>query len=152
MFMKKILTLICVLTVLVMTSACGAGNTVEKNVDEAAQVQEEQGENATSEEQASDLYEGTYNDYDNNEPNLKITLNEDGTYSVVIGIFRLTSLEDGVGNLTDKGLEFVATDAADNPIEGVITLEGDEAVVTFTNSTWELIENGASYRYVRNKE
>lgn len=106
-------------------------------------------EDNTFEEATTDMYAGIYNDYDNNEPNLTIELKEDGSYSVVIGIFRLLMLEDGVGTLTDKGLEFVATDPAGNPIEGVITLEGNEAVVTFTNSTWADVENGSSYKYAR---
>lgn len=135
-------------------------HTTEVDVTETEQNTEEEKSNTqfpastddtTSKEYTTDMYVGTYNDYDNNEPNLKISLNEDGTYGVVIGIFRLTSLEDGIGTLTEHGLEFTATDAAGNPIEGVITLEGDEAVVTFTNSTWELIENGTSYRYVKEK-
>lgn len=106
-------------------------------------------EETAPEAPTTDMYVGTYYDYDNNDPNLMISLNEDGTYSVAVGIFRLTTLEDGIGTLTDKGLEFVATDASGNPIEGVITLEGNEAVVTFTNSTWELIANGDAYRYVK---
>ncbi|MBQ9983498.1 MAG: hypothetical protein IJP29_02810 [Lachnospiraceae bacterium] len=110
---------------------------------------EEQVTDVTSTEQATDQYIGTYNDYDNNEPSLTISLNTDGSYHVQMEIFRLTSLDDGVGSLTDRGLEFVATDAAGNPIKGLITLEGNEAVVTFTDSTWELITNGDSYRYVR---
>lgn len=112
-------------------------------------AEENKEEDNTLKEETTDLYTGIYNDYDNNEPNLTIELKEDGAYSVVIGIFRLLMLEDGIGTLTDKGLEFVATDPAGNPIEGVITLEENEAVVTFINSTWADIENGSSYRYVR---
>ncbi len=96
-----------------------------------------------------DEYAGIYNDYDNDEPNLEIVYGEDGTYRVVIGIFRLAIFEDGVGALTEEGLEFTATDPAGNPIAGVITREGEEAVVTFTDSTWDLIENGTSYRYLK---
>lgn len=124
--------------------------TEQKSEEETPSTQSSVSKNdATSEENTADLYVGTYNDYDNNEPSLEISLNEDGTYSVAITIFRLTSLEDGVGIVTDKGLEFMATDATGNPIEGVITLAGNESIVTFTNSTWELIENGTSYRYVK---
>lgn len=52
-----------------------------------------------------------------------------------IGIYRLTSLEDGVGELTADGLLFTATDAAGNPISGIITADGKTATVTFTDST-----------------
>lgn len=95
-----------------------------------------------------DMYIGTYND-ENGDPGLVVELAEDGFYCIDISIVRLTALEDGVGTWTDKGLEFVVTDASGNPIEGIITLEGQEAVVTFTNSTWEYIANGDSYHYVR---
>ena len=95
-------------------------------------------------------YEGTYLDQDNNEPNLFISYRRnDGKYDVQIGIFRLTSLDDGIGTIGDDGLSFVATDAAGNPIGGVITLSGDTAEVTFNNTTWELLEPGSQFIYVR---
>lgn len=97
----------------------------------------------------SSVYEGTYLDADNNEPNLVITAREDGQYNVTVGVFRLTSLDDGLGFLTDKGLSFTATDAAGNPLGGIITLDADTATVTFTDSTWPLLENGASFTYTR---
>ena len=97
-----------------------------------------------------DVYEGTYND-ENGDEGLIIVAQEDGTYRVDISIFRLTYLEGGEGMITDEGLEFVAIDASENPIKGIITLEGDEAVVTFTNSTWTHIANGDTYRYVKAK-
>jgi hypothetical protein len=49
----------------------------------------------------------------------------------------------------DDGLEFTATDANGKPIFGLITLRMDTAIVTFTNSNWPLLENGSSFRYVR---
>ena len=118
----------------------------------AAQSEEEttQSRNIEVEKKTEDVYVGEYKDYDTNEPNLKIKILEDGSYSVQITIYRLTTLEDGVGELTEQGLEFQAIDAAGNPIGGIITREGDEAVVTFTDSTWELIENGTAFWYYRN--
>ena len=41
------------------------------------------------------------------------------------------------------------TDAAGNPLSGIITLDADTATVTFTDSTWPLLENGASFTYTR---
>ena len=93
------------------------------------------------------IYIGEYLDYDVSEPNLEIAKGEDGKYIVQIGIFRLTTLEDGVGELTAEGMTFTATDAAGNPIGGIITVEDDIATVTFTDSTWDLIENGMAYQY-----
>lgn len=98
------------------------------------------------------IYIGEYLDYDVSEPNLEIAKGEDGKYIVQIGIFRLTTLEDGVGELTAKGMTFTATDAAGNPIGGIITVEDDIATVTFTDSTWDLIENGTVYQYSKSSD
>jgi len=92
-------------------------------------------------------YIGEYLDYDNNEPNLEIAKGNNGKYIVQIGIFRLTTLSDGIGELTPEGMLFTATDAAGNPISGVITVEDQIATVTFTDSTWELLENGSAFHY-----
>ena len=95
-------------------------------------------------------FEGSYVDEDYGEPNLEISYRRnDGKYNVQIGIPRLTQLDDGLAMMGDNGLEFTATDAAGNPIGGEITLKGDTAVVTFTSTTWPLIEKGTSFRYIR---
>ena len=52
-----------------------------------------------------------------------------------------------IGELTPEGMLFTATDAAGNPISGVITVEDQIATVTFTDSTWELLENGSAFHY-----
>lgn len=92
-------------------------------------------------------YIGEYSDYDNNEPNLEIAKGDDGKYMIQIGIFRLTTLEDGVGEMTAEGMNFTATDAAGNPISGVITVDRETATVTFTDSTWSLLEAGSAFQY-----
>ena len=97
-------------------------------------------------------YIGEYLDSDVNEPNLEIAKGEDGKYIVQIGIYRLTSLEDGIGELTEKGMVFTATDAAGNPISGIITVDEDVATVTFTDSTWDLLENGSSFVYSKSSD
>ena len=95
-------------------------------------------------------FEGSFVDEDYGEPNLEISYRRnDGKYNVQIGIPRLTLLDDGLAVMGDNGLEFTATDAAGNPIGGEIILKGDTAVVTFTSSTWPLLEQGTSFRYVR---
>ena len=96
-------------------------------------------------------YEGIYLDEDNNEPNLYITLRDDGKYDVKIGIFRLTNLDDGIGTMGANRMESTATDAAGNSIGGEIILRGDTAEVIFTRSTWSLLENGSKFRYHRQK-
>ena len=94
-------------------------------------------------------YLGEFLDLDINEPNLKIEKREDGNYGVKISIYRLTYLEDGIGTLTENGMEFTAADANGNPIKGVIKVEDKTATVTFTDSTWEYIKNGDSFEYTK---
>ena len=91
---------------------------------------------------------GDYLDLDKTS-DMNISLRDNGKYDVKIGIYRLTNLDDGIGIMTEEGLQFTATDAAGNPISGIITLENDTATVTFTNSTWEYIENGTQFTYIR---
>lgn len=98
------------------------------------------------------VYIGEYLDYDNNEPNLQIAKGADGKFIVQIGIYRLTRLPDGVGELTPEGMRFTATDAAGNPISGIITVENGIATVTFTNSTWDNLENGAAFQYKKSAD
>lgn len=97
-------------------------------------------------------YIGEYLDEDVKEPNLEIAKSDDGKYIVQIGIFRLTTLDDGVGELAEEGMAFTATDAAGNPISGMITVEGETATVTFTDSTWDYLENGSSFKYTKSSE
>lgn len=98
------------------------------------------------------VYIGEYLDTDVNEPNLEIAKGDDGKYIVQIGIYRLTSLSDGIGELTAQGMNFTATDSSGNPISGVITADGQTATVTFTNSTWEYLENGSSFQYTKSSD
>ncbi len=97
-------------------------------------------------------YIGEYLDYDVSEPNLEIAKGEDGKYIVQIGIYRLATLSDGVGELTAEGMNFTATDPAGNPISGVITIEDKIANVTFTNSTWTYLENGSTFEYTKSSD
>lgn len=98
------------------------------------------------------VYLGQYLDADIHEPNLEIAEGADGGYTVKIGIYRLTMLEDGVGELMAEGMRFTATDAAGNPIGGVITVDGQTATVTFTDSTWEYLKNGDAFLYTRSSD
>ena len=64
------------------------------------------------------IYIGEYLDSDVNEPNLEIARGDDNKYIVQIGIYRLTSLSDGIGELTADGMNFTATDAAGESNQG----------------------------------
>ena len=132
---------------------------IESQTDEALineiQIEEDQTEEIQDIELNildESVYIGEYLDYDCNEPNLEIAKGNDGKYIVQIGIFRLTTLDDGIGELTPEGMVFTATDAAGNPISGIITVEEQIATVTLTDSTWSLLENGTSYMYNKSSD
>ena len=99
-------------------------------------------------DERTDLYVGEYWD-GVSDSGLEISLGVDGKYLVQISIYRLTSIHDGVGWDTGDGISFTATDAAGNPISGTITLDGNTATVTFTDSTWGYLPNGTSFQYVK---
>ena len=87
-------------------------------------------------EEKKDIYVGEYNDYDIPEPNLEIQKNEDGTYTIQVGVFRTAWLEDGKGILTEEGIEFTATAPNGKEMTGTIVMEEDIAVVTFDKEVW----------------
>ena len=101
--------------------------------------------------ESTDLYVGEYWD-GVSDSGLEISLGGDGKYLVQISIYRLTSIRDGVGWDTGDGISFTATDAAGNPIGGTITLNGNTATVTFTDSTWGYLPNGTSFQYTRSSD
>ena len=156
---KKIGILLCIATIIL--SGCTKQSDEKKQVVEREsakiEVQETKEEKKKETEKEiqtleESVYIGEYLDYDNNEPNLEIAKGEDGTYIVQIGIFRLTTLEDGVGELTKEGMVFTATDASGDPISGIITVEDQIATVTFTDSTWGYLENGSTYKYTKSSD
>ena len=124
----------------------------KKETEEKKEIEEEKETEKEIQTLEESVYIGEYLDYDNNEPNLEIAKGEDGTYIVQIGIFRLTTLEDGVGELTKEGMVFTATDASGDPISGIITVEDQIATVTFTDSTWGYLENGSTYKYTKSSD
>ena len=129
--------------ILICGIMAGCKNQNSGNQDEASTTEESK--------MPEPSYEGTYLDEFNNDPSLYITRRDDGKYDVQIGIYRLTSLDDGVGTMGANGMDFTATDAAGNPIGGEIILRGDTAEVVFTRSTWSLLENGSKFQYIRQK-
>lgn len=142
---KKVMILMCVVSVMF-------GGCVKKDIETTPE--NELVESQPSEDNVMDdtIYIGEYLDYDNGEPNLEIAKGKDGKYIVQIGIFRLTTLEDGVGELTSEGMIFTATDAAGNPISGIITVEDQIATVEFTDSSWGLLENGSVFQYSKSSD
>lgn len=109
-------------------------------------IEEEQ---STTDEAKPDLYEGEYSDYDVNEPSLEIKKNNDETYQIQIKIYRLFYLDDGVGKVTEKGLEFEATGPNGNKVNGVIRLEEDIATITFFSQEWIDFAGLSKYKFYK---
>ncbi|MBR6150858.1 MAG: hypothetical protein IKQ25_06205 [Lachnospiraceae bacterium] len=127
----------------------------EGAADTSADTAEAQGgETAGSEAQtlSGDSFVGEYVDEDGSTLEIAPSVEDETKYVVQISIFRLTSLEDGVGTMTAEGLEFTATDANGEPIVGVVTLEGDKGIVTFTDSTWTYLENGTKLEFTKTSD
>ena len=140
---KFIWMLAAILVICTITTSCG------RNRHADWQHSREQRTAEIRIKEPEPAFEGIYLD-ENNSPNLIIERKDTaGMYRLEIGIFRLTTLSDAVGKADGERLEFTATDAAGNPISGNITLRGATATVTFTRSTWALIETGAQFQYVR---
>lgn len=88
-------------------------------------------------------YEGSYIDGDNDT--IVMTRQEDGTYSIEIGIFRLCSLE-GEANDVDGAAEFMVTDPNGNDMTGVIYVNDDDTyTIYFTEADWTYIKTGDSF-------
>ena len=149
---KKLGVLLCVATI--MLSWCSKENIDDVTERQTKEVQTR--ETDTSEEESTEvddiegkIYIGEYLDYDYEEPSLEIEKEDDGEYIIQITIAHLATFYDGIGELTEDGMYFTATDPAGNPISAIITVEDEIATVTFTDSTWELIENGSVYKYTK---
>ena len=109
-------------------------------------------EETTEAEPAQDLvYTGEYADEDNN-PSLEIAEQADGTYLVQLAIVKLGSFDDGVGEVTEEGLVFTATAPDGTPVKAVVTLKDQTAEVTFTEITWDLIQAGSTFGYVKTSD
>lgn len=128
-------------------------NNSETEDSELEEKLQEEGGEATDEKGDVDVdpYVGEYNSYDIDEPGLEIQRNEDGTYNIHIGIYRVIQLYQCVGTRTDNGIDFSTTEWDGNDFSGTITLEGDVAVVTFTSEDWDkwlgVEEPVKEYRY-----
>ena len=123
--------------------------------EDAANAVDAQGsEEATSEAQAlsGDVFVGEYVDEDGSTLEIAPNIEDETKYVVQISIIRLTNLSDGVGTMTAEGLAFTATDANGEPISGVITLDGEKGIVTFTDSTWTYLENGTKLEFTKTSD
>lgn len=147
---KKLLSLLLAGAMTLSLAACSGEKSGQSPAPAAESKAADEAKSAEETPEANGaVYVGEYTDPDSGSVEMEIAENEDGTFVVQIGIYRLTELSDGVGALESDGLHFTATDANGNPISGVIIVNGDEATITFTDSTWPLLPNGEQFTYIR---
>lgn len=99
-------------------------------------------------------YIGAYDEIFSGETNeyydMAIGVDEDGTIKLYIGMVRISTLSDGVGEMTEEGLTFTATDPAGNEISGIVLLDGDKATLSFTSeSEWARVLNEEKLEYIK---
>lgn len=83
---------------------------------------------------------------ENEEVDLTISDNGDGTYGVRFGIFRLCSMDEGVGTYDEHKISFTTIDPSGEPMEGVIYRDSENSLtLKITNSTWGYIESDTEY-------
>ena len=132
--------------VLAVLTVCSCRNGNQEAVQDNITVNEA----LTSQDQptVSEALTGHFvSDYDGSS--LTVSTREDGRYDIEIDLFRLTLLDDGIGDDSDGGIDFTATDAAGEPIGGHISIADSTATLTFVHSTWSLIEEGAKWEFKR---
>ena len=94
-------------------------------------------------------YAGRYLDEEGTDCDLIIEPDDKGGYKISISIYRLTTIDDGYGKPAEDGIAFTATDPSGQPLKGTITFSEDTATVTFTDISWDYINNGDKFRYFR---
>lgn len=102
---------------------------------------------------AEDPYVGEYNDFDYNisEPALEIEKNQDGSYEIEIGIYRVSTFQNCKGTLVDDKIAF-STVFSDRLIEGTIEFDDDIATVTFTSKDWAEYSNLNIYSFEKSSD
>ena len=109
--------------------------------------------NVKDSEKELDTYVGEYNAYDINEPMLQIKKNDDGTYLIQIGIYRLLQLDECIGLEVDGRIEFFTTEWGEGrDITGIITVVDDIATVKLQAewTTWFNVVDEYKYYKISN--
>lgn len=147
-------------------TACGNSETEKENNDNTyvetecieeneTNVPSQMENNNTLKEEESEkelsFYVGEYNSYDIDEPMLQIKQNDDETYLIQIGIYRLTQLDECIGIEVGDRIEFSTTEwGEDNEITGTITVDNDIATIVLWaewSDTW--FKDGNEYQYYK---
>lgn len=126
-----------------------AENTEENTGNEEAPAENTEANANVPLDKDTDIYVGEYDSYDIYKP-LEIAKNEDGTYIIQIQIYPLITLYQCVGEATDEGIAFSTTEWDGKDFSGLITVEGNDAIVRFTSSDWaEFTDIDTVYRYYK---
>lgn len=99
-------------------------------------------ENAAPESNKTEDYSGVYTDKQGTPDiysELELRQNGDGTYAVTLGIYRLAE----VTGTADSALHFVGDANTGLNVEGDITIDGDSAEITITQSDFPFPEIAA---------
>ena len=109
-------------------------------------------EENNADEADADPFIGEFAGEDGNT--LEIGLTENATHSVRLNIPRLTTFDDGEGNMSDGGLSFQVTDPNGEPLYGMINLDEEDPgqnalILVITDSKWSLLPNDTEFRFVR---
>lgn len=148
---KKAAVLACVLLTVLNMTACGQGKKDENvPIEEPTASQQENNAQADGEpdsEMADDI-SGTYGCPDE-DSTISISADADGFYHAEVLLFRLTAIDDFSGKYENGILAMTGTDAAGDPIAVEITFSDRQATLTFTDSTWEYLENGTQYVFYK---
>ncbi len=91
-----------------------------------------------------------YHGLEEEENELVIDFSQD-PYTFSLSIFRL-ALIDGTAVRDGDNLSFEGTDPNGEPIKGTIEKKDNGCELTFTDSTWELLENGTKFGFVKDGE
>ncbi len=139
-------------TIITGNTAQAGGNVGENQETNKDEIADSADTDLTEPESMTGEYEGVYSDYDVNEPSLQIKQNNDGTCQIQIELFRLWSFEDGVGKITEEGLEFTATGPGGNMVDGIIKLDEEIASVTIFGQEWLDFAGLSEYKFYKTSD
>lgn len=108
--------------------------------------------NCLTQKSEPDRYEGAYNSYDVNEPDLQIQKNEGGTYLIQIGIYRLVQLDACIGRVNEDKIVFSTTEwGEDKEITGTITVDDEDIATVTLEAAWSdwWFKNINVYKYYK---
>ncbi len=138
--MKKSIALLCLFALLL--SACGTAKQTPAETPAAEPAAEEP---VTPE--APSVNPDDYLGYYTNGSYDEVLIGKAGDeYVMSVGLYRLTSLDEGTLSFTDEGVVFHTIDASGNPMTLSFFPAGDDRyTLRVDESTWDLLETGTVY-------